>query len=690
MLSGEVLGRAVLLWGAFLGLKALSALFVFPPLQSASVWLPSGLTLAVFLRAEKRRWPVYLVAIFLAEFMLVPIYGDPWDMALFWALGNCLRTVVGAGLMRRWVDPPVNFSRPRDVAALLIAGGLISPLPSATLGMGAVALLGDVDSFWQGWGAWYLSDGLGAVLIAPVLLTWKREGSWPRRPWDIAELVGMLGVLALAAHVTFGVLSPRGALLSLPYACLPFVIWAALRQGPRGAASAALVLGTFAVIHTTRGRGPFGVLPATLIERVLSVQVFLAVASLSTLTLAALACERRRVERSQRVLAEAGAVLAESMNPRDTLPRLARLVVPELASGFILWLADEDGRFVTAVRTGVPPELEVRLGEAVRRLSVPSRRCLEPEGAVVLARMQHRGRLLGGMALVQLGRTHLPRARAASFAEDLAHHCALSLENARLLEESQRAVLTRDEFITVAAHELRTPLTSLKLQLQGLARLLQPLPDAEPVLSRFHGVVRQLSRLGRLVESLLDVRRLHTGQFQLQRESVDLVELVQDVVAHVAPDLARAGCEVSLKVQSHVTGVWDRTQLEQALTHLLANAMKFGAGHPIELEVEQREGLARLLVRDHGIGVAPEALERIFGRFERAVSVREYGGLGLGLFLTRQIIEAHGGTIQATGRPGEGATFILQLPASPPPPGYATESAPASWPVSPPEGSHPT
>ncbi|HEX8440418.1 MASE1 domain-containing protein [Archangium sp.] len=688
-LSGEVLGRAVLLWGAFLGLKALSSLFVFPPQESASVWLPSGLTLAVFLHAEKRRWPVYLVAVFLAELMLVPLYGEPWGVAFLWAVGNCLRTVVGAGLMRRWLDAPVNLSRPRDVAALFLAGGLLSPLPSATLGMGAVALLGHADSFWQGWVGWYLADGLGAVLVTPVLLSWKREGSWPGRRWGNVELAGLLGVLALAAHVTFGVPSPGSVLLSMPYACLPFVLWAALRQGPRGAATASLVLGALAVIHTAAGRGPFGLLPATLQDRVLAVQVFLAVASLSALTLAAMACERRRVERSQWVLAEVGAVLAESMNPRETLPRLARLLVPELASGFVLWLADEEGRFVPAVRVGVPPELEARLREPVRRLSVLSRRCLEPEGAVVLARMRHRGRLLGGMALVQLGRTHLPPPRVASFVEELAHHCALALENARLLSEAQQAILTRDEFITVAAHELRTPLTALKLQLQGLARRLQQLSGAEPVLPRFHVAVRQISRLGRLVESLLDVRRIHTGQLQLVREPVDLGELVQDVVDRVSHELERAGCEVSFKAESHVTGLWDRTQLEQALTHLLGNAMKFGAGHPIELEVEQHEGQARLLVRDHGIGVDPEALERIFGRFERAVSVREYGGLGLGLFLTRQIVEAHGGTIQAISQPGQGATFLLELPASPHPSDYATEPAPTPWPAAP-AGSHPT
>jgi len=119
--SKEVLGRAVLLFGAFVGMKALSEFFVFPPQPGAAVWLPSGLTLAVFMRAETRRWPVYLLAVFLAELLLVPLYGDAWNVAVFWALGNCLRTVVGAGLMRRWLYQSVTFSRPRDVAVLLVA-----------------------------------------------------------------------------------------------------------------------------------------------------------------------------------------------------------------------------------------------------------------------------------------------------------------------------------------------------------------------------------------------------------------------------------------------------------------------------------------------------------------------------------------------------------------------------------------
>jgi signal transduction histidine kinase len=685
---GEVWWRALLLFGAFCGLKALSSLFIFEPLASASVWLPSGLTLAVFLRAAPRRWPVYMAAVFAAEFVGVLLNGNPWYMGLCWGLGNCLRTAIGAGLMRRWLDGPVAFSRPRDVGALLLAGGLLSPVPSALLGIGAVALFGpeplSSEAFWRGWLGWYLSDGLGTLLVAPLLLTWSARRPLPRRSLEDVELLGTMLLLALVAHAAFGMPEPRGILMSLPYLCLPFILWSALRLGPLGAATAAMVLGSIAVWHTAAQRGPFGVMEATPSERVISVQLFLAVAALSTLILAAMACDRRRVEREQRLLAESGAVLAGSLNPQETLPRLAWLLVPELFSGFAVWLADEDGQLVPAARLGLPEEAERRLREQVRLLSEPCRRQLGPEGASVLARIQHHGRLLGGMALVEAGHTHLARSRAMAFAEDLAHHCALALENAHLLRQFQSAIHVRDEFITVAAHELRTPLTALKLQLQTLQRPLRQGAPCESLLTRFQAVSRQVRRLGRLVESLLDVGRLNTGRLPLEREPVVLDELVHDVVEHFAEELGRAGCQVSLSLQPHVTGEWDRARLEEALSHLLGNAVKFGAGRPIGLRVEQRGGTARLIVEDHGIGVSPEALERIFGRFERAVPSQEYGGLGLGLFLTRQIVEAHGGSIHVTSQPGEGATFVLELPASSP---SAYMSSP--WPR-PPADAHPT
>jgi len=164
---------------------------------------------------------------------------------------------------------------------------------------------------------------------------------------------------------------------------------------------------------------------------------------------------------------------------------------------------------------------------------------------------------------------------------------------------------------------------------------------------------------------LLDLGRLRTGQLQLQVEDVDLADAVQDVVARVRAEVAVSGSTVTVTAQPNVVGRWDRFRLEQLVTNLLANAVKFGLGKPIELTASGADGRARLAVRDHGIGIEPSAQHRIFLPFERNVSVRHYGGLGLGLHIVSTIVGAMGGTIAVESAPGAGATFVVELPLRP-------------------------
>jgi len=143
---------------------------------------------------------------------------------------------------------------------------------------------------------------------------------------------------------------------------------------------------------------------------------------------------------------------------------------------------------------------------------------------------------------------------------------------------------------------------------------------------------------------------------------------VHDVAEQLEPDLRRAGCSLSIRCDTAVTGRWDRARIDQVVTNLLANAAKFGAGRSIHIRVwEDRPGAARLEVRDEGIGIDPAKQARIFDRFERAVSREQYGGFGLGLYISRRIIERHGGHIRVESDPGAGATFIVELPRSGPP-----------------------
>ncbi len=234
-----------------------------------------------------------------------------------------------------------------------------------------------------------------------------------------------------------------------------------------------------------------------------------------------------------------------------------------------------------------------------------------------------------------------------------------------LAQDLQKALQIRDDFLSVASHELKTPLTSLQLQLQLLWRSL-PETDAEgnphPALKRIEATRRPAERLHQLVNNLLDVSRIRAGRLALERETVDFAALLQDVVNRSEADAAGAGSTLILQADSPVVGRWDRLRLEQVVTNLLSNALKYGASHPVELSVVQEGSTARLTVRDYGIGVAPESQARIFQRFERAVSERHYGGFGLGLWIVRQIVESLGGDIRIESELGQGSTFTVTLP----------------------------
>jgi signal transduction histidine kinase len=243
----------------------------------------------------------------------------------------------------------------------------------------------------------------------------------------------------------------------------------------------------------------------------------------------------------------------------------------------------------------------------------------------------------------------------------------MAIDNARLYRDAQEGIRLREEFLSVASHELRTPVAGIMLSIESLASSGGAGGSIDPSSSRklLDLLVRHGRRLARLIGDLLDVSRLQKP-LSLEREEVDLVRLVREVLARLEPDAVRARCSVSIQAGGPVTGSWDRSRLDQVITNLLSNAVKFGAGKPIEISVgTTADGLARLAIRDHGIGISPEFQPRLFGRFERGVSADHYGGLGLGLYISRRIVEAHGGLVRVESQPGAGATFTVDLPCTP-------------------------
>jgi PAS domain S-box-containing protein len=230
-------------------------------------------------------------------------------------------------------------------------------------------------------------------------------------------------------------------------------------------------------------------------------------------------------------------------------------------------------------------------------------------------------------------------------------------------EQAEEALHLRDEFLSVASHELKTPLTPLQLGIESALRRVASEPGGgDSVRSKLEVAVRQVRRLTRLVETLLDVTRIANDGLRLDLEELDLAELVRDMVARFSEQLAAAECRTTIEAPEPVVGRWDRLRVEAIVSNLISNACKYAAGHPIDIKVHARGLIAELVVRDHGMGIAPEHQAHIFERFGRAVSARNYGGLGLGLYIVREVVQAHGGQIRLASTTGQGATFTVELP----------------------------
>lgn len=239
-------------------------------------------------------------------------------------------------------------------------------------------------------------------------------------------------------------------------------------------------------------------------------------------------------------------------------------------------------------------------------------------------------------------------------------------EQKRAEGELRLAIQSRDEFLSIASHELKTPLTSLKLQTQLRQRVLakgdSSAFSAERLSTLFKGDARQIERLSRLIDDMLDISRISTGKLNLQPEPVDLCDIVKETLDRYRAQFDEVKVTLDVDICEGVIGSWDRYRIEQVVANLLMNALKYGEGKPVHVSVSRSGQMARITVKDQGIGIAKENHSRIFNRFERAISANEISGLGLGLYIVRQIVEMHQGQIWVESELGKGSVFIVELP----------------------------
>jgi c-di-GMP phosphodiesterase len=374
-------------------------------------------------------------------------------------------------------------------------------------------------------------------------------------------------------------------------------------------------------------------------------------------------------------------VARQSGSPSEPL-RLLDAMINEAPVG--VELVDEAGRCVMVNRAfralfgdKPPPDYIIFDDDVLARQGILDLLALAFRGeTIVTPAIWYEPRLPGGGNRVKATTTFLPLRNSAgcvtyvalmfkdvtkeSEAMELAKEGEVAAQ--AVSAELERALGFRDDFLSMATHDLRSSLTVLSLHIQGLNRQARE----EPALGRFRERLDTtdfaIERMLRLVTDLLDVSRMRNGKLTIQTEAVDLASLTCSVVERLRPHFECAHSSVRVRARAPVEGFWDRLRIDQVVTNIVENAIKYGAGKPIEIQVERLHGAARITIEDHGMGVAADDCNRIFNRFERAGLAGEISGAGLGLWIARQIVLAHGGTISVKSVPEVSTIFTVTLP----------------------------
>jgi two-component system, OmpR family, sensor kinase len=244
---------------------------------------------------------------------------------------------------------------------------------------------------------------------------------------------------------------------------------------------------------------------------------------------------------------------------------------------------------------------------------------------------------------------------------------ALESQQARLAVELAQAVRARDEFIAIAAHELRNPMTPILGYAEHLLAVgrRQESECPEAIIVALERLVGLIGEYIKRATTLLDVSRITAGKLCAELSLVELSGVMRRAIERHRPEAERSGCRLKPSIEEDVSGLLDQLAVDQIADNLLSNAIKYGAGEPIEVSLGRHGAKAQLTVRDYGIGISEEDQARIFDPFERAVTRREHGGFGIGLWVVRQLVDIMHGEIHVTSCPAQGSTFTLILPLSP-------------------------
>jgi len=654
-------GLAVAL--AYIVTARLGFRFAFVAEQVTTVWAPSGLAIAGLLIWGPRLWP----AIWLGAFVVNAGTSAPFWTAFLVATGNTLEGVVAAWALRRILPFDPGFRRLADVLAFVGIAVVACTTVSATVGSATLCAAGvqQWDRFGTLWFDWWLGDALGALVVAPAVLTIATSRPLPAK--DVVRLVLFVVSSAIVTHLVFGRLLGLGA-HPLEYIVFPLVIAAAVAGGPPATSAVVLASSAITIWNTVRGAGPFA--GSEMHHNLILLQTFMGVLATTALLLSAAIAERKAIQLRER---ESADILREN---RDVLSLAMRSgSMGAWSRNFVndeVWWSRELEEIV-GLEAGAFDRTETGFFDLVHPDDRPAVRqavdiAVETgSDYIVEFRFRHASgewRWMEGRGRAVYGEDGAPRTLYGTGVDVTARKRAdTALQDAKNAAESANRL--KDQFLATLSHELRTPLNAIL----GYARMLQTNSIPPEKRQRAIDIIeRNASAQKQLIEDLLDISRITRGQVRLEPTRTLISDVLREAVEGVKPAAEAKRIVLDVDIDpSAGTVTADATKLRQVFWNLVTNAVKFTEpGGRVTASVRRIANDVEVSVADTGVGIAADFLPFVFEPFRQADArlARGHGGLGLGLAISKQLVELHGGTIQATSAGiGQGATFIVRLPA---------------------------
>jgi len=646
----------------YLGAKIGFAL-TFRPHPVSVLWPPNSILLAALLLTPVRVWWVILLAAFPAHLAAQLQSNVPPTMILCWFISNSCEALIGAGCVRYLIDRPVRFDRLRNVGIFCFFAAFLAPVLSSFLDSAFVAInrFGQ-DSYWEIWRIRSTSNVLAALTLVPFIVTWSGDGiAWLskiRRARILEAGLLLIGLLSINA-IVFYKLAPTAdsALLYLP---LPFLIWAAVRFGSRGASAAICALTLLAIWSAGHGYGPFSIRSAE--ENALSIQMFLIVMSVPLLLLAGVIEERSKGETTLREREERISLAAESANLVFWSINFERKKSWMSDKGRAIFNFGPDEHLSRELfLSRVHPEDRNAVDEAIERARASSQtfefeyRLLRPDGETrwLISRGRYVRNDRGGVRELM--------GVAIDITEQVEADLQLQLQREEMTRMSR--VSSMGELTASLAHELNQPLTAIASNAAAGRRLLaQGSPDAKMFEELLADVATDARRAGDIIHGIHHFVRKSEGR----RCPVNLNEIVREVLRLLHSDLLGRGTAVETELAPNLPSInADPVQLQQVLLNLLMNSLEAmndtsAASRRIVISTTcEANSSVAVSVRDYGSGLPADDADKVFTHFYST----KPNGMGMGLTIVRSIVEAHGGKLRAENV-DEGARFFFTLPVA--------------------------